>query len=144
MVAPEDEASRYGCSCQRTRPAGRRCLRRTTTVTATTVTAFWQPQHSQKTEIEKEEENRTKKYSPNIGTRGWCSRRGKRLVAPEDKPGRPGVFAQEDEAEVLSPKDEAGRPKVLAPEVVASEEGTRRWSCPRRRKQRHFRFGKKS
>ena len=44
---------------------------------------------------------------------------------------------------MFSPKDEAGRPKVLAPEVVASEEGTRRWSCPRRRKQRHVRFGKK-
>ena len=108
--------------------------------------AFWQPQHSQKTEIEKEkeEENRTKIYSPNIRPRGWCSRLRKRLVAPEDKPGRPEVFTQENEAEVFSPKDEAGRPKVLAPEVVASEEGTRRWSCPRRRKQRHFRFGEKS
>ena len=32
---------------------------------------------------------------------------------------------------------------MLALEVVVSEEGTRRWSCRRRRKQRHFRFGKK-
>ena len=33
--------------------------------------------------------------------------------------------------------------EVSHPKVVASEEGARRWSWPRRRKQRHFRFGKK-
>ena len=71
MVAPEDEARRWD--------------------TAAIVNAFWQPQHLQKTEIEKEKkkekENGTNKYSPNIGPPGRCSRRRRRLVSPEDKPG---------------------------------------------------------
>ena len=40
--------------------AGRRylCRRTTATATATMVNVFWQPQHSQKTEIEKEKEKK--------------------------------------------------------------------------------------
>ena len=52
--------------------------------------------------------------------------------------------------ELVVPEEDAGRPEVVwsleevsHPEVVASEEGAKRWSWPRRREQRHFRFGKK-
>ena len=62
-----------------------------------------------------------------------------------------GVMSEEKAGwpELIVPEEDAGRPEVVwsleeasQPEVVASEEGGRTWSWPRRRKQRHFRFGK--
>ena len=62
-----------------------------------------------------------------------------------------GVISEEKAGwpELIVPEEDAGRPEVVwsleeasQPEVVASEEGGRRWYWPRRRKQRHFRFGR--